>query len=187
MSTKTATASQLARLNLFELERTALRDLTTLVESRAAAETAAKSAHDSGIAAAEKELSRARKQNSTGRERDLAALTEAHQEMMKKIAEQYKADSDAAEAEFLLTKQRVTEECDGLEGSARTAYQDSRWTADSIYEAAEKQSADDRDEQRRKATATADRVADVWRQAEAPLARAGLAREDVEAPTSEAA
>src|SRR5262245_39309453 len=187
MSTKSATASQLARLNLFELERTALRDLTTLVESRAAAETAAKSAHDSGIAAAEKELARTRKQNASGRERDMAALTEAHQEGLKKIADQYKVDSDAAEAEYLQTKQRVTEECDGAEGRARSAYQDSRWTADSIYEAAEKQSADDRDEQRRKASATADRVADLWRQAEAPMARAGLTREDVEAPTSEAA
>jgi len=188
MNTKTVpTAHHSARLNLFEVERTALRDLITLVESRAAAETAARSAHDSTVAAAERELSRARKLNTQNREKDLAAINEAHQEALKKITEQHKAEQDSAEAEFNETKLRVNGECDETEGRARAAYQDTRWTADSVYEAAEKESADDRDDTRRKAAATADRVADLWRQAEAPLARAGLEREEVEVPTSEAA
>jgi hypothetical protein len=146
MNAKTVPPGQsTARLNLFEVERTALRDLITLVESRAAAETAARSAHDSTVAAAERELSRARKLNAQGREKDLAAINEAHQEALKKITEQHKAEQDSAEAEFNETKQKVNAECDETEGRARTTYQDSRWTADSVYEAAEKESADARD------------------------------------------
>src|SRR5262245_64905584 len=105
MNAKTVPPAQsAARLNLFEVERAALRDLITLVESRAAAETAARSAHDSAISASEKELTRTRKLNTQGRERDLTALSEAHQEALKKITEQHKAEQDAAEAEFNETK-----------------------------------------------------------------------------------
>jgi hypothetical protein len=88
------------RVNLFELERTTLRELVNLVESRNAAETAAKAAHTGTISTAEKDLARSRRLNTTGRERDLTALNEAHQAALRQIAEQFKAEMDAAEAEF---------------------------------------------------------------------------------------
>ncbi|HKB01230.1 MAG TPA: FtsK/SpoIIIE domain-containing protein [Gemmataceae bacterium] len=175
------------RVNLFELERATLRDLTTLVEARSAAETAAKSTHAAATAAAERDLTRARKQNTTGRERDLTALNEAHRAALKEIADQFKGEMDAAETEFNDTRQRVSGECDAAENQARISYQDGKWTADSVYEAAEKQSTDGREDIRRKAAATADRVAALWREAEVPLARAALGRDEVEVPESLAA
>lgn len=189
MSVKTAPApaAPAGRVNLYELERTALRDLVTLVESRANALAAAKTAHETTIAAAEREIARARRQIAAARERDLAALSESHQATLKQITDRAQSEQAAADAELAETRRRVTQECDQAEADAKAAYQDARWTADSIYEAAEKQSADDREEARRTAAAAADRITTLWRESEGPLARAGLEREEVEVPTSEAA
>jgi hypothetical protein len=174
-------------MNLFELERTSLHDLVTLVESRASAEAAARSAHAAAVAAAERDLGRARKQTTAAREQTLGSLDAAHQDALKQVTERFATEMHAAEVEFAETKKRVTTECDEVEQKARGAYQDTRWTADSVYEAAEKSAADEREEVRRHAAATAERVAALWREAEAPLARAALEREEVEVPTSQAA
>jgi energy-coupling factor transporter ATP-binding protein EcfA2 len=187
MSVKSAPPAPTARINLFELERTALHDLVTLVESRASAEAAAKAAHASATAAAERDLARARKQTAVAREQTLAGVEAAYQDAQKQITDRFAAEMHSAEVEFAETKKRVTTECDEVEQKARGAYQDSRWTADSVYEAAEKSAADEREEVRRQAAATAERFAALWREAEVPLARASLERDEVEVPTSQAA
>src|SRR4051812_5819560 len=116
MSVKSAPpAAAPARINLFELERTALHDLLTLVESRAAADGAATAAHSSAVANAERDLARARKQVATAREQTLSALETARTEALQQITERYAAEMQAAETEFNETKTRVTTECDEVE------------------------------------------------------------------------
>ncbi|HVK08210.1 MAG TPA: FtsK/SpoIIIE domain-containing protein [Gemmataceae bacterium] len=179
-------ASKAGRMNLFEIERAALRDLVHLVESRAAASAAARDAHKAATAGAERELTRARRQIASGRERDLAAVTTAYEEAQRKITEQYKAETEAAETEYADTKRTVSEECDATEKQAKLTLQDAKWTADSLYEAAEKRATDDREAARRSAAKTADRLGELWTEAEAPLARANLFRADVEVPAGRA-
>ena len=173
-------------MNLFEIERAALRDLVHLVESRAAAAAAARGAHAAATAAAEKELTRARRQIAAGRERDLAALATAHDDTQRQITEQHKAEAEAAETEYADTKRTVSDECDAAEKQAKLTLQDARWTADSLYEAAEKRATDDREAARRSAAGTAEKIGALWKQAEAPLARTNLFRADVEVPASRA-
>ena len=123
-----------------------------------------------------------------GRERDLADLTESHQVTARQIEERFRTESVAAEAEFNETRKQINIRVRrGRAKGTRHQPGQSRWTAESVYEAAEKQSTDDRDEIRRNAAATADRLAELWRQAEGPLARAGLERDEVEVPLSDAA
>src|SRR5262245_52151458 len=134
MSVKSAPPAPAARMNLFELERTSLHDLVTLVESRASAEAAARSAHAAAVAAAERDLGRARKQTTAAREQTLGSLDAAHQDALKQVTDRFASEMHAAEVEFAETKKRVTTECDEVEQKARGAYQDTRWTADSVYE-----------------------------------------------------
>ena len=184
MSAKTAPPT---RQNLFELERTALHDLIKLVEVRAKDSASAKTGYAATIEKAEKELSRAKKQIAASKERESTALTESHQSSMRQIAERHASETSAADTDYADTKKRVTDECVAAELKARTVFQDARWTADSLFEAAEKGSTDDREDTRRTAAAVAERVQKLWQEAEVPLARAGLDREGVEVPTSEAA
>jgi DNA segregation ATPase FtsK/SpoIIIE, S-DNA-T family len=190
MSTKPAPVpvwTPAPRQNLFDLERSALHDLVTLVERRSKDESDSQSNYSSTTSNAEKELARARKQITSGKERDLATLAESHQATLRQIDERYKSEGIAADDELASTRKRVTTECDEAELQARTTHQDARWTADSVNEAAEKQSTDDREEIRRSAAAVAERVDELWRKAEGPLARASLDREDIEVPASKAA
>src|SRR4051794_40518216 len=92
-----------ARGNLFELERSTLRDLLTLVESRAAADPAAKSANTAATASAERDWARARKQVAVAKEQNLAALEAARVEALQQVTERFKAESEAAEREFAET------------------------------------------------------------------------------------
>ena len=184
MSAKTAPP---ARQNLFELERAALHDLIKLVELRATASSSSKTGYAATVASAEKELARTKKQIASSKERESTALTESHQSSVRQIAERHAAETNAADSEYAETKKRVTDECVEAELKARTVFQDARWTADSLFEAAEKESTDDRENTRRNAAATAERVQKLWSEAEVPLSRAGLDREEVEVPTSGAA
>jgi S-DNA-T family DNA segregation ATPase FtsK/SpoIIIE len=165
------------RMNLFELERTALRDLVTLVEARSAADTAAKASYQAATSGAEKELSRARKHFISNRERELTTLTDTYKQSLQVIAERHKSESEIAENEYNIDKQRLTEECDIAEQQAKAALNDARWTADSIYEAAEKRANDDRDQMRRSAAATEDRIEALWRDAGPFFAKANISRE----------
>ena len=175
-------AGAAGKMNLFELERTTLRDLVSLVESRAVAETGARGAYAAESAAAEKDVARARKQVGGGREREFAVLTESHQRTIKEIADRYRSDGDAADREYGDVKRLITEECDDIDKTARATLHEARWTADSVYEAAEKHATDDRADIRRKAAATTERVEGVWARAAAPLARSGLNRPVLEGP-----
>jgi DNA segregation ATPase FtsK/SpoIIIE, S-DNA-T family len=189
MSVKSAppAGAPAARVNLFELERTALHDLVHLVQSRADTEAAAKAAFESATTGADRDLSRARKQVTVAKDQTMAAIETTRQESLQKITDRYNSESQANETEFTEAKKRITTEMDEAEQRNRTIYQDTRWTADSVYEAAEKQAADEREEARRAAAATADEITALWREAEGPLARAGLERSEVEVPSSEAA
>ena len=168
-------------------KETALHELIALVENRSKNESESKASYANAISTAEKELAQARKQIATGKERDLATLNKAHRQTLQQIEERYKSEGSAADGELADTRRRVTSECDEAESQARTTHQDARWTADSVYEAAEKQSTDDREETRRSAAGVADRLAELWQKAEGPLARAGLERDEIEVPASQAA
>ena len=99
MSVKSAppAGAPAARVNLFELERTALHDLVHLVQARADAEAAAKAAFESATAAAERDLSRARKQVNVARDQTLAAIETTRQESLQKVTERYNTESQANE------------------------------------------------------------------------------------------
>lgn len=174
------------RVNLFDLERSALRDLVTLVESRATTEATAREACATTLASAEKELARARKQIALSRERDMGTLTSSYQQTQEKIAEQFATQSSAIDAELVSSRTRANQEGDAAEKEARTALQDARWTAESVFEAAEKRANDQREEAKRYAAKIEERIKLLWQSAEGPLARAMLVREDIEVPASRA-
>src|SRR5262245_55994341 len=136
------------RQNLFDMERSALHELVELVEWRAKTETDTQAALTNTVSTAERELARSRKLNSSGKERDLTTLTESHQQTMQQIEDRYRNEGTAADNELTDSRKTVTSECDDADSKARTAHQDARWTADSVFEAAEKQSTDDREQVR---------------------------------------
>src|SRR5260221_13032744 len=125
------------RINLYELERGALRDLLNLVEVRASAEAASRAANAGAVAAAERDLARARKQVASGREQNLGGLQVAREEGLQQINQRYNSEMRAAEDELAGTKKRVATECDEVEQKARTAFQDARGTAGSLFDEAE--------------------------------------------------
>jgi DNA segregation ATPase FtsK/SpoIIIE, S-DNA-T family len=167
-----------ARPNLFDLERVTLRDLVTLVESRAAAETAAKTEYQTAKTTAEKELSRARKLATSGRERDLAAILESHTKSGSHIADRHRDEGETNDREYADAKDRILREKDVEEKKARTALQDAHWTAESIFEAAEKSAEDDRTDIKRKGAQIGERIVALWNRTDPILDRLGKSRED---------
>ena len=99
-SAPTATKVPVPRQNLFDLERAALHDLVELIQWRATTETESQAALANAISTSEKELARARKQISGGKERDLGTLTQAHQQTIQQIEDRYRNENAEADAEL---------------------------------------------------------------------------------------
>lgn len=178
-STMTPTAPA-TRMNLFDHERTALRELVALLEYRATTEANMKSTYDSLVNNAEKDLARTKRQLTTNRDREIMGFNEAQQQALDEIETRYHNETTLIEREYQNRKDSTTRENDDAEQKARTGYQDARWTAESIYEATEKQAADDRTDAQRKAAAIRERCEQLWTEATVPLSRAALTRADLQ-------
>ncbi len=181
----TAAPSPLAnpqRLNLFELERAALRELLTLLAGRAARETATVAEKDQALAAAEREYGRAVKTNTAQRDRERAHIEALYHKATEEVTQRSKQELEEAEHEFAKKKKEITTRLDEEEQNARVLLQDSRWTAESMYEAAEKQANDDFELDKRKAAHTLVNTERLWAQAEPVLDRLQQDRADVEQP-----
>ncbi|WP_020469005.1 FtsK/SpoIIIE domain-containing protein [Zavarzinella formosa] len=175
------------KMNLFELERAALRELLTLLAHRAERETAMTAERNQSLSASEREFARNTKTQTAQRDRELAQIETNFQAATQEISQRGKQELDEAEHEYNKKKKAITEQHDDTEQGARAQLQDSRWTADSMFEAAEKQANDDLDLNKRKAAHTLERVEKSWTQAEPILERIQEERGELEQkpPTGE--
>lgn len=168
------------RMNLFELERAALRELLSLLATRAEREKSMLSERGESLGSADREFARLTKALTGQRERELGHIESGLQAAHQEIANRGKQELEEAEHEYNKKKKAITERHDETESNARAQLQDSRWTADSMYEAAEKQANDDLDMNRRKATQTLERIEKAWGTAEPILEMIDVDRSDIE-------
>lgn len=162
--------------NLHEQEREAVRDLLALVEQRAAAEEKTREQYEAAKLAANKEVARARKTIAADREREKQAISTAWEEAKKGIEDKCVSEQTAADRLREFTIQESIDRAKSESEKIQTAYSDALWTADSLYEAAEKEADQKLDVLKRKAIAGAETMEAKWREAEPLLERGGLSR-----------
>jgi S-DNA-T family DNA segregation ATPase FtsK/SpoIIIE len=165
--------------NLFDREREALRELLRLVEWRVAAEAESAQTFEAEKAAANKEVARARRTVAADRERERQAVTNAWDDARRSIQEKFDAEKLAADRLRDFTVQEARDRAKAEEEKTRTAYSDALWTADSVYEAAEKEAEKRLDERKRAAAEGAERIKASWDAADPLLARGRLTRDDI--------
>jgi DNA segregation ATPase FtsK/SpoIIIE, S-DNA-T family len=174
--------------NLFELERTALSDLVQLVEYRVGAEQNGRATYEAAKLQANKDVTRARKTIGTEREQERSAVTGAWDEARRTIQQRFNDEQSAADRLRDFTIQETNDRAKSDEDKTQSAWSDAIWTADSLYEAAEKQANDQLNELNRKASAGGEAIETIWSRA-APFLRKGrLSRADfaqVTPPTTE--
>jgi hypothetical protein len=165
--------------NLFDRERAALRELMQLAEARVAAEKACQEQFETASAEANREVARARKTIAADRERERQAIAGAWDEARKNIQERYAGEQAAADRLRDFTIQEARERAKAEEDKTGAAYSDALWTADSLYEAADKRAGDLLDERQRRAATGEERIKGAWSEAEPLLGRVGIAREEL--------
>lgn len=170
------------KMNLFDVERAAFRELVSLLAQRHEKETAAVSERDQALAIADREFNRHHKLQTAQRDRDLAAIDNSYHAAQQEIVTRNKQELDEAEHEFQQKKKAITERHDTTEQNARAILQDSRWTAESMFEAVEKQAEDDLDMVKRKASTTLESIEQTWARIEPILDTIEVDRGDVEQP-----
>ena len=164
--------------NLFDSERDALREMLRLVAWRADAEKACLETYEAAKLQANRDVIRTRKTMSADRERERAAIMEAWESARKNIQVRFANEMTAAERLREFTIQEAKDRAKSESEKAQSSYSDVLWTADSLYEAAEKQADGQLDTLRRKAIAVEETIEADWTQARTHLARINLSQED---------
>lgn len=162
--------------NLHDQEREAVRELLRLVEQRASAEQACREQYEAAKLAANKEVAKSRKSIATDREREKQAITTAWEDARRTINEKYDGEQLAADRLRDFTIEESNDRAKAESDRTQTAYSDALWTADSLFEAAEKEADQRLDVLQRKALAGAEAIEAIWREAEPFLDRGGLSR-----------
>jgi DNA segregation ATPase FtsK/SpoIIIE, S-DNA-T family len=160
--------------NLYEQEREALRELLRLVADRAAREQACRDKFEAAKVEANREVAKARKNISADRERDRQSITTAWDEARRSIQEKFNNETAAADKLRDFTIQEAQDRARTEEEKTKAALSDALWTADSMYEAAEKQADEQLETLRRKAAAGAEALDAARREAAPYLRRGGL-------------
>lgn len=159
---------------LFDRERDALKQLLRLIESRAKAEQSTKAEFDAATQTNQREVQRARKAISASREKELSHYQSGLRETKEKIEEQFATKTREIEEERVSANNQIAEDYNAQEEKARTAYQDALWTAESLYEAGEKEANDARDSLRRIALQTETKSTNARASAEEHLRKRGV-------------
>jgi hypothetical protein len=162
--------------NLFDLERSALSDLVRLVEYRVAAEQNWRAAYDAAKLHANKDVARARKTIAAEREQERSAITSAWEDARRAIQDRFNDEQTAADRLRDFTVQEANARAKTEEDKTQSAWSDAVWTADSIYEAAEKQAKDQLEELIRKANAGGEAIESIWVRAAPYLQKGKLNR-----------
>ena len=163
--------------NLFEIECLALTDLVRSLEWRANAEKSCRETYETAKLQANKEVNRARKTIAADRERDVNAIMASWEEARQSIKSQFDAKQDSIDRLYQFTMSESKARAKAEEDKTQSAYSDAVWTADSLFEAAEKESANKFDVLRRKAVGGSEAIEKLWQLAVPLLDRGGLKRE----------
>jgi len=160
--------------NLHDREREALRELLRLVDERVAAEQACQEAFDNAKTIAKRDVAKARKIVAAERERERQAITMAQDEARRTIQDKFVSEQAAADRLHQFTSQEAGHRRQSDDEKTQTQYSDAIWTADSLYEAAEKQANEQFDVLKRKATAGQEAIEATWARAQPFFARVGM-------------
>ena len=166
--------------NLYECEREALGDLLKLVEQRAAREQACRESYDAARNEANREVTRARKQVAADREREKTAVTTAWEDARKAIQDKFTSEQASTDKLRDFTIKESRDRAKTEHDKTQTAFSDALWTADSLYEAAEKQAADQLDILQRKAAGAGEAIERYWSEATPFLERGGLRQDELQ-------
>ncbi len=162
--------------NLFDVERAALHDLVQLVEYRVAAEKNCRATYEAAKLHANKDVARARKTIAADREQERSAIAAAWDEARKSIQDRFNEEQTAADRLRDFTIQEASIRAKNEEDKTQSAWSDAIWTADSLYEAAEKHAKDELEELIRKANAGSAAIESIWDQAAPYLERGRMDR-----------
>ncbi|CAN5632581.1 hypothetical protein BH11PLA2_BH11PLA2_13410 [soil metagenome] len=165
--------------SLFEAERTALAKLRTLITERAATEGTIATAWQQASDEAEKEVQKARKVVATAREKAIGEEEAAYEELAGSIVSKYEGRQQAADRARMSGLQQSLAKFEDANEKARTAHKDRLWTIDSLFEAGEKEIADELQKQLRKADAGRRRADSSWAEVDPVLDRVGVTRDDI--------
>lgn len=169
-------------LSFFDRETSALATLQDAIRKRAAAEAELAAAFQTASEKAERDVNRARKQNATARETELVALDAAHARNDAEISGRFDAEIFALNRGREENRQATVAKFKAAEEKGKSEYKDRLWSIDSLLEGGEKKASDQMEQLQRKADAGKQRVAELWSESEAPLARGKVTRAKIELP-----
>lgn len=166
--------------NLFDRQRAALARLTEAARRRASAEAELTAAFEAAGEKAEREVVRARKARAAALAQETGALEADFAATKEQIEREYIVAQVDAEHTRSERRKQTTERFRAAEQRGQAEYKDKQWSHDSILEAGEKTAKEQLESLHRKAAAAAERVAELWQEAEPLLKRGRVRREQVE-------
>ncbi|MCE9529525.1 MAG: cell division protein FtsK, partial [Planctomycetes bacterium] len=134
---------------------------------------------DEAKQAAKKDVAKSRKNIAAEREREGQAITSARNEARRTIQEKFTTEQAAADRLRDFSIQETELRTQSEQEKTQTAYADAIWTADSLFEAAEKSANDQYDTLKRKAAAGQEAIDAYWAEALPLLFKVDLEREDL--------
>ncbi|HEY2909437.1 MAG TPA: hypothetical protein VGI99_04285, partial [Gemmataceae bacterium] len=166
--------------NFFDRQRAALVRLTEAIAGRSAAEAELATAFQTASEKAEREINRARKTIGNAREAELSKLLAAHEAAATEIAERHRTAllgiNRSRDEKRTTTVQRYK----AAEERGQSEYKDRLWSHESIFEGGDKKARDQMEMLQRKAAAGNEQIEGQWLASDAPLARCGVNRDDIE-------
>lgn len=173
--------------NFQEREREALRELLLLVQERATLELDCREKYETAKAEAKRDLARADKSIKATRAEQHQAITTAWTDARRTIQEKFAHDQAAADKLRNFAIQEASDRAQTDEEKAKATHADALWTADSMYEAAQRQAEENHETLRRKAAAGAEAIDTAQREAAPFLQKGGLSLNDLVAQAAPAA
>ena len=167
---------------LFDVERSALAKLQSLVRDRAAAEATLVETHRAAIDAAEREVLKARKAIASARKRALDELAENQTNAEEECTERFNNAEGVQGAEYRESKRELDQRTNATDAKLKNEYRERLWTVDSMAEALQKEA----DLLKAKLVRHADKggvtLAKLWIRAETKLADLNVPRSAIEYP-----
>jgi len=166
--------------NLYERQRTALRELVALIEERTQSETNVQDAYKTGRDSADREIHKSRKTITASREKELGEIETAFTDEKQDLTSRFEATRDRLQSEQEESARVIGIDADNARYEAKSKYKDALWTLDSLREASEKRAEDHLETARRKIAAGRERMVGMWEDVEPRIERFGYSRAELE-------
>src|SRR5204863_9030442 len=125
------------------------------------------------------EVTRARKQIAASRKKATDEQEAAYEQLASAVIAKYEARQTSADQKRIEELKYALGKFEEANEKTRSAYKDRLWTVDSLFEAGEREIADDLQKQIRKAEAGRKRADATWAEVDPVLDRVGIPRAEI--------